>query len=131
MAVKQIINYPNLDFENGTTKHANTSKWYKPTVRIFKNARECIYKNKSWLAGKFPSYVVECLMYNVPNGKYGQSYQSTFCNAVNWLDGALKTDPSQFVCQNGLFHLFGSDSTQWNVNDATIFVSELALLWNS
>lgn len=128
---EQIINYPKLHFENGATKHANTLKWYKPTVRIYKNARERIYKNKPLLAGKFPSYFIECLMYNVPDEKYGQSYQSTFCNAVNWLDEALKTDPSQFVCQNRMFYLFGSNSTQWNVSDAKTFVYELTLLWNS
>jgi len=128
---EQIINYPKLHFDNSVTKHANTSQWYKPTVRVFKNARERIYKNKTCLSGKFPSYFVECLLYNVPNGKYGQSYQSTFCIVVNWLDDALKEDPSQFVCQNKMFYLFGSNSMQWNVNDAKTFISELTSLWNS
>ncbi len=128
---EQIINYPKLHLENGVTKHANTSQWYKPTVRIFKNARERICKNKTWLSGKFPSYFIECLLYNVPNAKYGQSYQNTFCNVVNWINDALTADPSQFVCQNKMFYLFGSSSTQWNVNDAKTFISELTSLWNS
>ena len=128
---EQIINYPKLHYDNGATKNANTLQWYKPTVRIFKNARESIYKKKSWLADKFPSYFVECLLYNAPNTNYGQTYQATYCNVVNWLENALKTDPSKFICQNGMLYLFGSNSMQWNVNDASTFVSELTILWNS
>jgi len=128
---QQIINYPKLHFDNGATKNTNVSQWYKPTLRIFKNARERIYRDTSGLAGKFPSYFVESLLYNVPNSNYGRSYQSTFCNVINWLDDALKGDTSKFVCQNEMYYLFGLNVVQWNVNDAKIFVSELANLWNS
>jgi len=128
---QQIINFPKLHFDNGATKNTNTSQRYKPTVRVFKNARENIYKNKSWLAGKFPSYFVECLFYNVPNDKYGNTYQGTYSNAVTWLNSALNTSSTNFMCQNGVLSLFGSSSIQWNVADAKQFVSELISLWNS
>lgn len=128
---QEIINYPKIHLANGVTKNTNTSQWYKPTLRIFKNAREHIHKEKSWLAGKFPSYFIECLLYNVPNGAFGKSYQSTFCNIVTWLDDALNGNTSNFVCQNEMYYLFGSNIVQWNVNDAKTFVSELANLWNT
>jgi len=128
---QQVINFPKQHIDNGAAKNTNTSQRYKPTVRVFKNARERIYKNKSWLAGKFPSYFVECLFYNVPNDKYGNTYQGTFSNAVNWLNSALNTNSASFMCQNGLLPLFGSDSIQWNIADAKQFVSELIALWNS
>jgi len=128
---EQITNYPKLHYENGVTKHSNTSQWYKPTVRIFKNARANIYKNNSLLAGKFPSYCVECLLYNVPNTKFGTSYRDTYCNIVNWLNSALDSNSENFKCQNGIIPLFGNDSTQWNVADAKLLVSKLIALWNS
>lgn len=128
---QQIINFPKQHIDNGAVKNGNTSQWYKPTVRMFKNARERIYMNKSWLAGKYPSYFVECLYYNVPNGKFGNTYQDTYCNAVNWLNSELNANPSRFTCQNGVLSLFGTNSTQWNVADAKSLVSELIPLWNT
>lgn len=128
---EQIINYPKLHYDNGVTKQANTAQWYKPSVRIFKNARERIYKNKPSLNGKFPSYFVECLLYNVPSASFGRSYQTTFCNSVNWLEDAINSNPSKLVCQNGMFYLFGSNAAQWNINDAKSFLNELTSLWNS
>lgn len=128
---RRIVNFPKLHLDNGATKHANTSKLYKPTVRIFKNARERIYRNSPLLSGRFPSYYIECLLYNVPNSKFGISYQNTYCNIVNWLKSALDTSPEGFKCQNGITQLFGDESTQWNVVDAKLLVSELISLWNS
>jgi hypothetical protein len=128
---QQIVNYPKRHFDNGSAKNANTSQWYKPAIRMFKNAREQIYKNKSWLAGKFPSYFVECLLYNVPNSKFGVSYQDIYCNLVNWLEAELDSNPSSFVCQNEMFYLFGSDSVQWNGEDAKLLANEWISLWNS
>ncbi|MBI5842214.1 MAG: nucleotidyltransferase [Chloroflexi bacterium] len=127
----KIINYPKLHLDNGATKNANTSQRYKPTVRIFKNARKRIYENKPLLANRFPSYYVECLLYNVQNSQFSASRQDTYCNVVNWLNSELNTNSSRFKCQNGLIPLFGNDSTQWNVADAKLLVSELISLWNS
>lgn len=127
----KIINYPKLHLDNGATKNANTSQQYKPAVRMFKNARKRIYENKPLLADRFPSYYVECLLYNVQNSKFSTSRQDTYCNVVNWLNSELNTNSSRFMCQNGLIQLFGNDSTQWNVADAKLLVSELISLWNS
>lgn len=128
---QQIINFPKQHIDNGATKNGNTSQQYKPTVRMFKNARKRICENKPLLANRFPSYYVECLLYNVQNSKFSTSRQDTYCNVVNWLNSELNTNSSRFMCQNGLIQLFGNDSTQWNVADAKLLVSELISLWNS
>jgi hypothetical protein len=128
-----IKNYPKLHYSNGTNKNSQerTGTWYKPTIRIYKNARNRIYNNKPHLDGRFPSYFIECLLHNVPDDRFGGGYQNSFVNVVNWLNEVLNnTGGSKFTTQNGMEYLFGPLITQWNQNDARLFISELIDLWN-
>ncbi len=119
---RQVINYPKAHYENGVSKHQNSNKWYKPSVRMFKNIRGSIPSNST------PSYFLECMLYNVPNTSFGTSYQDTFCNIVNWLN---KADLDNFVCQNGQLKLFGPTQEQWDTGQARTFINSLVSLWNS
>jgi len=119
---RQIINYPKRHYENGVTKHQNTNNWYKPSVRMFKNIRSYI----STIS--VPSYFLECLLYNVSNGNFGDSYQDTFCNIVTWLNEVYLDN---FICQNGQLALFGPTPEQWSTESARIFIRELISLWNN
>jgi hypothetical protein len=91
-------------------------------VRLFKNCRGSISGDAT------PSYFLECMLYNVPNSKFGSSYRDTFCNIVNWLSEASLND---FVCQNGQLKLFGLTPEQWNTNQARTFINNLISLWNN
>lgn len=117
-----VINYPKYHYENGVTKHQNTNNWYKPSVRMFKNIRSHISEDLA------PSYFLECLLYNVPNGNFGSSYQDTFCNIINWLD---KNNLEDFICQNEQLKLFGPTPEQWSVYRTKEFIKELISLWNN
>ena len=131
---EQIKNFPKYHFENGSAKNSptQTDGWYKPSVRMFKNARERIIGGDGTRRKQFPSYFVECLQYNVPNGLYGSSYQSTYFKVINYLVKVLSTTESdRFVCQNYKRLLFGTGSTQWNKSDAQAFVAHLVHLWDS
>src|SRR5205823_2182232 len=100
-------------------------------VRMFKNARECIIDNSDELRKRYPSYFIECLLYNVPSVKFGSTYCDTYVNAVNFLSTSLKNGAGQqFTTQNGQQLLFGPASTQWTLTGAQQFVSALADLWN-
>src|SRR3989344_2437503 len=118
---RQIINYPKIHYENGVTKHKNTSEWYKPTVRIFKNLRSNL------LGDNPPSYFLECLVYNAPHLKFGNGYQNSFCNIVNWLNEA---DLDTFMCKNGQHKLFGDSPEQWNTIEARSFIANVISIWN-
>lgn len=130
---QQICNFPKRHYNNGANKNSDqqTRGWYKPTVRVFKNARNRI--NTGLLLPKqFPSYFIECLLYNVPNNKFGVSFQSTFINSLNWLSTELnKGDFQRFVCQNEMSYLFGNSSVQWNLDEARDYVQKLINLWNT
>ncbi|MCK4822754.1 nucleotidyltransferase, partial [bacterium] len=87
---RRVINFPKVHYENGVGKNSSSSTngWYKPTVRIFKNARTYLIDHDVISEDLAPSYFLECLIYNVPDEKFGSNYQDTFRNVVNWLVGA-------------------------------------------
>lgn len=130
----QVINYPKLHFDNGASKNSEqrTRGWYKPTIRMYKNARNRVYDEKPILRGKYPSYFIECLLYNIPDAKYGSTYQDSIVHTLNWLHDELNSDRTdKFICQNKMFYLFGSSSVQWNLSDAREYVAQLIGLWNN
>ena len=121
-----VINYPKLHYENGVKKNQDTNERYKPTVRMFKNARTYLIERKVIPVDLAPSYFLECLLYNVPKDKFSSSLQSTFCNVINWL---WEADFSQFVCQNEQLPLFGNTPEQWAEDKARRFLEAMVNLW--
>ena len=119
---RQVINYPKIHYDNGVSKHKNSSEWYKPVVRLFKNIRGNISGDTT------PSYFLECMLHNVPDSKFGTSYGDTFCNVVNWLN---ETDLDNLVCQNGQSKLFGLSQEQWDTNQAKTVIKNLISFWNN
>ncbi len=125
-----ITNFPDPHYKNGVQKNAQfvTNGWFKPTVRIFKNARTYLI-NKNVISSKIaPSYFLQCLLYNVPDRFFGYSYNRTFLNILTWL---YETDISNCICQNGQIDLFGNTPEQWSLGDANILKNALINLWNN
>ncbi|HXG27940.1 MAG TPA: nucleotidyltransferase [Nevskiales bacterium] len=121
----EVTSFPTQSYENGVAKHGRTSNWYKPTVRIFKNARGWMEDNGLIGSGAASSHAIECLLYNVPDQQFGSSHSDTFVNVVNWLSSA---DLTNFVCQNGIQRLF-SDG-RWTEANARAFIAGLIQMWN-
>lgn len=121
----EVTSFPIQSYENGVAKHGRTSNCYKPTVRIFKNARGWMEDNGLIRIGTASSHAIECLLYNVPDQQFGSSYGSTFVNVVNWLSSA---DLTNFVCQNGIQRLFGDG--RWTEANARAFIAGLIQMWN-
>ena len=126
---QQVINYPKLHFQNGAYKNDSANMYYKPAVRMFKNARERIVANDPSLEGKYPSYFVECLLYNVPDDRFGNSLAQTFCDVVNFLLSDNSQHLTEFWCQNRQMPLFGNASTQWDITQAKDYINQLCVLW--
>ena len=124
---KVIINYPEIHYNKGVDKHNLSSKWFKPAVRIFKNAVSHLIDNNKLTKNQAPSYFLQCLIYNVPSDKFGGSYQDTVVNVLKYLNS---TDLSAFMCQHEMHNLFGSEDTYWNIKDAKLTIAELTNLWN-
>jgi hypothetical protein len=124
-----IINYPKNHIENGRAKNKATDGRYKPMVRMFKSARDFIVDNEIIDTNKYsaPSYFLECLMYNVPNKEFVSSKLQTYYNVIKWLNEA---NISVFNCQNEQLSLFGSSSTQWDIDQAKALIQGLIKIWN-
>jgi hypothetical protein len=124
----QIVNYPKQHAANCTTKHQGTGKWFKPLVRVVKNMREYLVDNDLLEAGVAPSYYLEGLLYNVPNGQFRHTYADCFINAINWIQQA---DKSQFVCANEQYYLLREDSpVTWRLEKCERFLKAAIKLWN-
>lgn len=124
----RIANYPKQHSENCTTKHQATNQWFKPMVRILKNMRSKLVDDGVIEAGSAPSYFIEGLLYNVPNDKFGTSYEDTFVAALNWI---LQADRTKFVCANERYYLARDGFAEcWPCADCNNFIDEIVKLWN-
>ncbi len=127
---RQIVNYPKLHYDNGVLKHSpqRTNGWYKPVVRIFKNMRTCLVDQGRLTRDVAPSYYLECLLYNVPDGLFGTTYEASVLAILTYLQ---RTDPTAYVCQNEQLLLFGNQPEQWNTNHANQAFGAIVDLWNN
>ena len=119
----QVINFPKLHLDNGSIKNVECNQNYKPNIRVFKNARNRANND-------FPSYFLECMLYNVPQQKLVNSFVTTFdgillhlCTSKN--DGSM----AGWKCQNGEQEIFGIGEHQIGLANAHKLVSDLVDLW--
>lgn len=127
---ERIANYPKQHSANLTTKHQNTSKWFKPMARVFKNMRSRMVDEGLIESGMAPSYYIEGLLYNVPNERFSSNFQTCMVNILNWYsEDASKTD---LVCANEQYYLLRDGyHTSWNQEDCDAFISAAIELWNN
>ena len=125
-----IINYPKLHSENATVKHQATNRNFKPLVRIFKNMRSKLETDGLIEEGSAPSYFIEGLLYNVPNGNFSGSYGKIVLSILNWL--YQTTDRTKFVCVNEQYYLLRNNvPTCWSVVNGEKFINAAIQLWNN
>ena len=124
----EIRNYPKQHIDNGAAKNKSTHEWYKPTIRMFKNGRTRLVDAREIPASFAPSYFLECLLYNVPDASFGESYQKTLYNILTYLNTAKLDD---FYCQSRVQRLFGNSPWQLSPDSARQFISKLVGLWNN
>lgn len=65
--------WPNQHYENGVEKNTDTSRNYKGVVRIIKKLRNVMEDEGMEVAKPIKGFLVECLVWNVPNGQFGNS----------------------------------------------------------
>ncbi len=120
----EIINYPKVHLANGSEKNKDTDQHYKPNVRVFKNARNRAGSN-------FPSYFLECLLFNVPAERFSASHSETFYDVLSYLvsvrDARLL---GAFTCQNCQQSMFGNKEHQISLIEAEACIEALAQLWD-
>lgn len=123
-----IVNYPKLHRVFGTEKHQNTNGMFKRYVRLFKNVRSA--RPVSLLDSDTPSYFIECLLSQVPDGLFVTDLQNGYVNLVNWMYAALQSPmASALLCQNRMLPIFGDRQEQWQISEARKFVNRMISFW--
>lgn len=114
------ITYPIQDKKNSDYKDVLTGGYYKQMVRIFKGI-------KNDLDLDIPSFLIECMVYNIDNMYIMDSatdYLGKARNIVKMWDLYLPGQASKFVELNEIKLLF-SHKQKWTVMDAVNFVNKM------
>jgi len=127
-SIFSVVNYPTRHRDHGSDKQDDTDDLYKETVRMFKNARNEVVADGYITDDIVASYFIECLLYNVPPGRYADDLQERYVKIVDYLKDA---DFSGWKCQNGVTDLFGNGRTKWDTWHATLFVDALETYWEN
>lgn len=72
-----VTNYPKEHIKNGTQKNINTNYYYKKLVRILKRVRNQMVEERKVDGDIITSFLIECLVWNVPNNIITGSYTWT------------------------------------------------------
>ena len=123
-----VVSYPQQHHQRGLKKERATNERFKRTIRMFKAARNHLVSKRVLTKEDAPSYFIECLLYNVPDGLFKPELRPTYTGILDWLKTANLND---FQCQNGEVRLFGRRREQWTVKKARGFVRALQELWEA
>ena len=110
-------NYPTQQQRNGMDKNKRTGMRYKYMVRALKRLQTKLVEDGD-LATELPSYLIECLVYNVPDDNFGHSmYLADMRGVLAMIFNATLTggDSNDWDEVNGLRYLFRG-TTAWSAS---------------
>jgi hypothetical protein len=88
-----VDNFPEQHKRNGIAKNAATGRRYKEIVRCLKRLEGDLVSD-GMLTREYPGYLVECLLYNVPNDRFGHLRRyDDLDQALIWLWQTLGDTP--------------------------------------
>lgn len=78
----RVINWPQQHYDNGVTKNDDTGNRFKYITRVLKRLRNEMVDKGISAAKPIPSYLIECLVWNVPNEGFGHD---TYADDVRYV----------------------------------------------
>jgi hypothetical protein len=125
----KIVNWPGQNYTNGVAKNEATGRRFKAVVRILKRLRYEMIGNGHTIAESIPSYLIECLVWNVPNEGFGHDeYRDDVRYALAHLCNETRTDETckEWGEINELKYLF-RQSQPWTREQVNKFLNAA---WN-
>jgi hypothetical protein len=123
------FNYPDQHFDNGVAKNNRTGRRYKRSVRIMKSIENRLVSDNAVTA--FPSFLIECLAYNVPDHIYNATadWRTLIMNICVHVWGYVSKLPEpadglRWLEVNGHKYLFGPHQ-RWTKREAQNFIVQL------
>jgi hypothetical protein len=124
-----IHNWPEQNYQNGVKKNEATQQRFKPIVRVMKNLRNEMEENGYNIAKVIPSYLIECLIWNVPNEGFGHNYYTDDArySIAHIYNKTLKPEDCKDWCEvNDIKYLF-HPTQRWQYQQVNQFMS---VAWN-
>ncbi len=121
----RIQNWPQQHYENGVSKTKATSYRFKKVVRILKSLRNQMADDRVGAAEVVPSYLLECLCWNVPDRLFGADSLEVIVEAalVHLHESIVDVQTcDEWGEVNELKYLFRA-SQPWTVDQARAFVA--------
>lgn len=118
----EVKNYPKAHAFNGKTKNNETHYSYKKLVRIMKHIRNEMVEDKKASGDKITSFLVECLVWNIPNSIITgyTTWTETVKHAIIYLYDAINQGKhKEWVEVSEMLYLFrkrkwtDQDAKQW------------------
>jgi hypothetical protein len=126
---EKVVNWPQQHYDNGVAKNGRTSDRFKAMVRALKSLAGEMSDKGIATAKPMKSFLLECLVYNVPDAKFGSaSYRTDMKEVIAYAWEATKTDEtcSKWVEVNDRKWLFRGKHA-WTRADVNAF---LYAAWN-
>jgi hypothetical protein len=120
-----IINWPHQNYENGVWKNKQTSNRFKFIIRILKRLRNDMQENKIASADNIASFLIESLVWNVPNeGFASDEYVANVRYVIAHTSNETRTidQCKEWGEVNELKYLFNS-AQQWTRQQANDFLN--------
>lgn len=121
---KKVINWPQQQYDNGVAKNNATGGRFKLITRVVKRLRNEMAGAGIAAADPMASYLIECLMWNVPNENFGHdTYSADVRDALIYLYNATKTADgcSEWGEVNELKYLFRT-TQPWTHEQVNAFI---------
>jgi predicted nucleotidyltransferase len=120
----KIINWPRQNYANGVEKNDETGRGFKAVTRILKRLRNEMADDGYDAAEPIPSYLIECLVWNVPNYDLGHdALQADVRHALAhlWNETRIDATCNEWGEVNELKYLF-RPRQPWNREQVNTFL---------
>jgi hypothetical protein len=125
-----VNNFPKQHIENGKTKNYQTSKRFKRLTRVFRKIRYKMIDDKVPMSDSITSFLLECLIWNVPNSILNahNTWQERLESSILHLYHQTSSDDKckEWDEVSELLYLFHGER-KWNRKDVNGF---LVSMWN-
>lgn len=124
-----VINWPAQNYKNGVSKNQSTGERFKAMVRVMKRLRNEMNDAAIGTAKPIPSFLNECLVWNVPNEGFGHdTYKDDVRYVIAHLWNQTRTVETciEWGEINELKYLF-RDSQPWTCDQVNGFLQSA---WN-
>jgi len=126
----QVICYPLQHIENGKTKNSQTQRRFKRTTRLFRRVRYKMIDDKISISPNITSFLLECLVYNIPNHIFNNNdtWTEILRNAIIYLFNNTdeKNDCKEWGEVSELLYLFHG-GRKWTKEDVNKYLIQM---WN-